>query len=148
MKNEIYKEHETDDIKVTSGKCYRHICPGTMTLESNICFICNYCGTSVAKESYYEWIKGADLEYGDDFENFPDYDYVYDEDGNDVPCNEYHCESYIKYHDGQYVCPYCDKVMTRMEFFDYIGAKPLGEKCLICDNNYPSCKEYCELYEE
>ncbi len=136
------KRGDTDN-----GPCYRHICSGTMYLEDDVCFVCDTCGMSVAKELYLEYLNGnVDLEDGDDFEDVPDYDPVYDEEGQDVPCPD--CMTPLKYHDEQYTCPRCDIVMTREEFFSYIGAEPLGEKCMSCNENYAYCKEYCELYSE
>lgn len=128
-------------------KCYRHICPGTMFLDSGKYYICDTCGISVMKESRLAHERGEiDLEDGDDFDGVPDYDPVYDEEGSEVPCE--HCGTVLKYHDNKYVCPRCDRVMERKEFFEYIGAEPLGEKCYTCDDCYTYCKEYCDVYNE
>lgn len=65
-----------------------------------------------------------------------EYDDVYDENGGAVYCE---CGAEICWRDGVYICPQCGKTMSRQTFFDYIGAKPLGEACLRCDNLYPGC---------
>lgn len=67
-------------------------------------------------------------------------EYAYDEDGDSVNCEW--CGQPIVIHNGEYYCPECDRVYTRQEFFDYIGAEPPGPECLTCDNDYPSCS-YC-----
>lgn len=64
-------------------------------------------------------------------------DYAYDEDENEVECMD--CGQPIVYKDGEYYCPECDKVISRSEFFSYIGAEPPGSECYGCDNNYPVC---------
>lgn len=66
-----------------------------------------------------------------------EYDDVYDEDGDVVYCDR--CGSEIKWKDGQYTCPDCGQIMSRKIFFEYIGADPPDEICLICDNLYPGC---------
>lgn len=67
-----------------------------------------------------------------------------DEEENGVYCENcetlLHCNSF-----GEYVCDECETTYTREEFFNMIGAdyKPL---CLKCEENYPKCKQNCEVY--
>ena len=125
---------------ITSGDCYRHICKGTMTLESDVCFVCDHCGISVPKELYYMWLIGeTDLESGDNYDGVPGYSDVFTEDGDEVFCDW--CGIEIKWKDGQYVCPNCGQEMTREIFFNYIGANPPGKECITCDELYPGCME-------
>lgn len=136
--------------ETTQGPCYRPICGGTMRLCDDLYFQCDLCRITIDKGLYLAWLQGeADLEANDDYSFFdhPDYDDVYDEEGDWVRCTNFGCDAVIKYRsDNQYVCPRCDEVIPRAEFFDHIGAEPLGEKCLTCDEKYPSCKEFCVVY--
>lgn len=66
-----------------------------------------------------------------------DYEDVYDEDGEIVVCDM--CPGEIKWIDKTYMCPDCERKMSRAEFFDYIGANPPGKECWTCDNLYPGC---------
>ena len=93
-------------------------------------------GTYEDYESIFE-NQTFDMELIEDDE---DYDFVYDEEGNEVPCDL--CDGRIAFENGKYVCPYCEQIFTRAEFFNYIGANPPGDKCLTCTELYPGCT-YC-----
>ena len=65
------------------------------------------------------------------------YESVYDEDGDLVYCD--YCNTQIVWKDGQYYCPSCERIISRTEFINYIGANLPGPKCITCDNLYPGC---------
>lgn len=99
-------------------------------------------GKKNKKEEYdyiYNNINHSDIEttepvFGETYEDV--YDNVYDEDGDFVHCV---CGGTIKWKDGIYICPDCDETLSRLEFFNYIGANPPGPECVTCMNLYPGC---------
>ncbi|MCM1363412.1 MAG: hypothetical protein NC215_00310 [Ruminococcus sp.] len=96
--------------------------------------------------------KHSEPEYGDSYDRVygyeldKSYEEVFDEDGNSVNCDR--CDGLMTWHDGQYVCPECDRVMSRREFFEYIGSTPPGPKCETCGNLYPGCTDCPHGYIE
>ena len=120
---DVGDDEKLESVKdTTSGSCYRHLCSGTMTLQDDVCFVCDNCNIAIEKNLYHRWLVGlADLESNDIFDDFLDYEEVYDEYGDTVPCDSPDCSSTIKFHNGQYICPNCERVMTEDEFDEYIG---------------------------
>lgn len=73
---------------------------------------------------------------------------AYDENGNGVPCDM--CGGEMKWNPvmQNYVCENDDQAMSRIEYFNYIGANPPGPDCLTnCSENYPVCKQFCTRYK-
>lgn len=86
-------------------------------------------------DGYYEPVR--DNPYLDPYDEYlMDYYEAYDEEGETVCCD---CGRTIKYSDGKYFCPTCDREYSRAEFFEMIGAEPPGPNCITCDNLYPGC---------
>ena len=75
---------------------------------------------------------------------------AWEEDGRSVSCDGYGCSGehiQLRFKDGSWYCPACDGIMSRKEFFNYIGANELGSACETCDGNYPKCRRGCKDYD-
>ena len=71
-----------------------------------------------------------------------------DEEGHTVECD--FCGTEIRFDDKKqlWVCKECGAEITRVKWFDWIGANPPGKKCLTqCNENYPVCKIDCPYYK-
>lgn len=67
------------------------------------------------------------------------YSDVYTEDGDAVICENCGCDIMWNDETGEYMCPWCGHQLSRVEFFDYIGAEPPGSRCITCSELYPGC---------
>lgn len=72
-------------------------------------------------------------------------EYAYDEDGDNALCS---CGEEMYYDGRNYICTSCGNKETREEFFSTIGAEEYMSRCLVCGNNYPACRDYCDDYDE
>lgn len=93
----------------------------------------------------FDYSNPIEPEYGESYDEvyvYPidkSYEEVFDEDGELVNCD--FCDGNIMWHDGQYVCPDCGRVMSRRDFFTHIGSIPPGPTCETCGNLYPGCTD-------
>jgi hypothetical protein len=86
-----------------------------------------------------EYIKLYRIDAADEYFNG-----AFDEDGNAVECRR--CGAEPLWRNGRLTCKNCGEVMSRSEFFEYIGAEPPGADCSTCTEVYPQCKETCDKY--
>lgn len=91
---------------------------------------------------YFDVAESSDVTFSDCDDDYSD---VFDEDGDSVICDC--CGDLIKFRNGKYVCSGCGQVLSRSEFFNYIGADIPGDECLTCDNLYPGCTQCPYGYE-
>lgn len=74
---------------------------------------------------------------------------AYDEYGNQIHCNWCNEELHWNPETRKWYCKNCLKEYDRAQWFDYIDACYIpNPKCISqCNDNYPVCKNWCELYE-
>lgn len=78
----------------------------------------------------------------DDYEKHifdPSYEEIYDMDGNSAYLECDLCGEWVKFKNGEYVCPNCGKVYSRDEVFNAVGLDPLGPMCPTCSSKFPGC---------
>lgn len=127
---------------IKSGDCL--LCHGknTMHYEGN-CFVCSKCNEAVSENMYYRWAAGYPVDLTDEYGRpwcDSSYEDFYDEEGDIALVRCDHClNGFVRWKDGQYICPECGEIMPRAELFNAIGVEPLGPKCVTCDELFPGC---------
>jgi hypothetical protein len=100
------------------------------TGDGGVCVSCDEYGTFYRVDARDALINGA-----------------YDEDGEQVYCDA--CGEELRWDPAMrcWRCGGCGNLKSRIQFFDFIGADPPGEKCLSqCQENYPFCRKRCPWY--
>lgn len=116
--DDIYGDEQDVEIDV-NGTCPFCDAMNSMSLGEDNYLTCTACDQRLPIEVYRDWLRGV---AGKDLISEFDirYEPVYDTEGNSVPCDC--CDYYLKYKDGEYVCPNCGRTLTREDFLNYIGA--------------------------
>ena len=68
---------------------------------------------------------------------------AFDDEGDEVLCDC--CGGELRYRNFKWVCEDCGESMDRADYFNYIGAEPPFEYCKSCIENYPVCRNWCDL---